>query len=58
MNRLYFLLGASLTSLSVVGYVNLSNPSSIINTKTETIVRMVNVPFTPSDYETQAKEIK
>src|SRR6056300_517263 len=58
MNRLYFLLGVSLTSLSVVGYVNLSNPSSIINTKTETIVRMVNVPFTPSDYETQAKEIK
>jgi len=58
MNRLCFLLGVSLTSLSVVGYVNLSEPSSIINTKTETIVRMVNVPFTPSNYETQAKEIK
>ena len=29
-----------------------------IPTKTETIVRMVNVPFTPSDYTKQAEEIK
>jgi soluble lytic murein transglycosylase-like protein len=58
MNRLYFLLGASLTSLSVVVYVNISEQPSVIKTKTETIVRMVDVPFTPSDYETQAKEIK
>jgi len=58
MNRLYFLLGICVTSLSIVGYVSLAKPSNIINTKTETIVRMVNVPFTPSDYTSQAKEIK
>ena len=58
MNRLYFLLGASLTSLSVVVYVNISEQPSVIKTKTETIIRMVDVPFAPSDYETQAKEIK
>ena len=58
-NRLHFLLGVLVTSLSVVIYMETTVYEPIeIPTKTETIVRMVNVPFTPSDYTKQAEEIK
>jgi len=57
-NRLHFLLGVLVTSLSVVIYMETTVYEPIeIPTKTETIVRMVNVPFTPSDYTKQAEEI-
>jgi len=59
LNKLHFLLGVLITSLSVVVYMETTEFEPLeIPTKTETIVRMVNVPFTPSDYTTQAEEIK
>ena len=59
LNKLHFLLGVLVTSLSVVVYMETTEFEPLeIPTKTETIVRMVNVPFTPSDYTTQAEEIK
>ena len=59
LNKLHFLLGVLVTSLSVVIYMETTEYElPEIPTKTETIVRMVNVPFTPSDYTTQAEEIK
>ena len=59
LNKLNFLLGVLVTSLSVVIYMETTEfEMPEIPTKTETIVRMVNVPFTPSDYTTQAEEIK
>jgi|TARA_Y100000022_G_scaffold162124_1_gene145399 soluble lytic murein transglycosylase-like protein len=41
-----------------MAYVEIIEPDIPIQTKTETVVRMVNVPFAPSDYELQAEEIK
>ena len=59
LNKLHFLLGVLVTSLSVVVYMETTEFEPLeIPTKTETIVRMVNVPFAPSDYTTQAEEIK
>ena len=59
LNKLHFLLGVLITSLSVVVYMETTEFEPLeIPTKTETIVRMVNVPFTPSDYTAQAEEIK
>ena len=59
LNKLHFLLGVLVTSLSVVIYMETTEfEMPDIPTKTETIVRMVNVPFTPSDYTAQAEEIK
>ena len=59
LNKLHFLLGVLVTSLSVVIYMETTEfEMPEIPTKTETIVRMVNVPFTPSDYTSQAEEIK
>ena len=58
-NKLNFLLGVLVTSLSVVIYMETTEfEMPEIPTKTETIVRMVNVPFTPSDYTSQTEEIK
>ena len=58
-NKLNFLLGVLVTSLSVVIYMETTEfEMPEIPTKTETIVRMVNVPFTPSDYSSQPEEIK
>ena len=58
-NKLHFLLGVLVTSLSVVIYMETTEyEMPELPTKTETIVRMVNVPFTPSDYTAQAEEIK
>ena len=58
VNKLYYLLGVLTTSVSVMAYIEITNPDIPIQTKTETVVRMVNVPFTPSDYTVQAQEIK
>ena len=52
-------MGVLVTSLSVVIYMETTEfEMPDIPTKTETIVRMVNVPFTPSDYTAQAEEIE
>ena len=58
INKLYYLLGVLTTAVSVMAYVEIIEPDIPIQTKTETVVRMVNVPFAPSDYELQAEEIK
>ena len=59
LNKLHFLLGVLVTSLSVVIYMETTEFEMLeIPTKTETIVRMVNVPFNPSDYSAQAEEIE
>ena len=58
VNKLYYLLGVLTTAVSVMAYVEIIEPDIPIQTKTETVVRMVNVPLTPSDYTAQAKEIK
>ena len=58
LNKLYYLLGVSTTALSVMVYVEVTKPNIPIQTKTETVVRMVNVPFSSSDYEIQAQDIK
>ena len=59
LNKQYFLLGILVTSLAVVTYMETTEYKiPQLPTKTETIVRMVNVPFTPSDYTIQAEEIK
>ena len=58
-NKLHFLLGVLVTSLSVVIYMETTKYElPELPTKTETIVRMVDVPFHPSDYTAQAEEIK
>ena len=58
LNKLNFLLGVLVTSLSVVIYMETTEfEMPEIPTKTETIVRMVDVPFHPSDYTKQAEEI-
>ena len=58
VNKLYYLLGVLTTAVSVMAYVEIIEPDIPIQTKTETVVRMINVPFAPSDYELQAEEIK
>ncbi len=58
INKLYYLLGVLTTAVSVMAYVEIIEPDIPIQTKTETVVRMVNVPFTPSDYKLQAEDIK
>ena len=58
VNKLYYLLGVSTTALSVMVYTEVTEPSIPIQTKTETVVRMVNVPFLPSNHTIQAQEIK
>ena len=59
LNKLHFLLGVLVTSLSVVIYMETTEYElPELPTKTETIVRMVNVPFNPSDYTAQAEEIE
>ena len=58
-NRLHFLLGVLVTSMSVVIYMETTEYKlPELPTKTETIVRMVDVPFHPSDYTAQSEKIK
>jgi len=56
-NRLHFLLGVLFTSLSVVLYKEITHNPPTIQTKTETIVRMVNAPLIRGDFELEANEI-
>ena len=58
VNKLYYLLGVLTTAVSVMVYVEIVEPDIPTQTKTETVVRMVNVPIAPSDYTAQAEEIK
>ena len=58
VNKLYYLLGVLTTAVSIMAYMEIIEPGIPIQTKTETVVRMVNVPLTPSDYTAQSKEIK
>ena len=58
VNKLYYLLGVLTTALSVMAYMEIIEPDIPIQTKTETVVRMVNVPFLPSNHTMQAQEIK
>ena len=59
LNKLHFLLGVLVTSMSVVIYMETTEfDMPEIPTKTETIVRMVNVPYSPSNYTAQAENIK
>ena len=44
-NKLHFLLGVLVTSLSIVLYKEVIYKSPVLQTKTETIVRMVDDPF-------------
>ena len=58
-DKQYFLLGILVTSLAVVTYMETTEyEMPQLPTKTETIVRMVNVPFNPSDYTSQSEKIK
>jgi len=56
-NKIYFLLGMSLTTLSVVLFKELSPPQEI-QTRTETIVRMVDAPYIRGAFELEANNIK
>lgn len=52
-------MGVLVTCLSVVIFMETTDYElPEIPSQTETIVRMVNVPFSPSDYTAQAEEIK
>ena len=55
-NKIYFLLGMSLTTLSVVLFKELSPPQEI-QTRTETIVRMVDAPYIRGAFELEANNI-
>jgi len=56
-NRLHFLLGVLLTSLSVVLFKEITHKPPIVQTKTETIVHMVTDPLIRGDFELEANEI-
>jgi len=57
-NKLHFLLGILVTSLSIVLYKEVIYKSPVLQTKTETIVRMVNEPYVRGNFEIEASEIK
>ena len=56
-NRLHFLLGVLVTSLSVMLYKEITHKPPIVQTKTETIVHMVSDPIIRGNFELEAKEI-
>ena len=57
-NRLSFLLGILTTSLAVMLFKEYQAKPEVIRTKTETIVRMVDVPRVSENYDVQVEEIK
>ena len=57
-NRTHFLLGVMLTSLCVMTYKELSHRPPMVETKTETIVHMVNDPLIRGNFELESNEIK
>ena len=57
-NRLHFLLGVLLTSLSVVLYKEITHKPPIVQTKTETIVHVVSDPIIRGNFKLESEEIK
>ena len=57
-NKTHFLLGVMLTSLCVMTYKELSHRPPMVETKTETIVHMVNDPLIRGNFELESNEIK
>ena len=57
-NRTHFLLGVAITSLCVMTYKELSYRPPLVETKTETIVHMVNDPLIRGNFELESNEIK
>ena len=57
-NRLHFLLGVLITSLSVILYKEITHKPPIVQTKTETIVHMVNDPIIRGNFKLESEEIK
>ena len=57
-NRLSFLLGVLTTSLAVMLFKEYQGKPEVVRTKTETIVRMVDVPRVSENYDVQVEEIK
>ena len=57
-NKTHFLLGVMLTSLCVMTYKELSHRPPMLETKTETIVHMVNDPLIRGNFELESNEIK
>ena len=57
-NRAHFLLGVMFTSLCVMTYKELSHRPPVVETKTETIVHMVNDPLIRGNFELESNEIK
>ena len=56
-NRLHFLLGVLVTSLSVILYKEITHKPPIVQTKTETIVHMVSDPIIRGNFGLEAEEI-
>ena len=57
-NRLHFLLGVLITSLSVVLYKEITHKPPIVQTKTETIVHVVSDPIIRGNFKLESEEIK
>ena len=57
-NRLHFLLGVLITSLSVVMYKEVTYKPPVVQTKTETIVHMVSDPIIRGNFKLESEEIK
>ena len=57
-NRLHFLLGVLVTSLSVMLYKEITHKPPIVQTKTETIVHMVSDPIIRGNFKLESEEIK
>ena len=57
-NRLHFLLGVLITSLSVILYKEITHKPPIVQTKTETIVHMVSDPIIRGNFKLESEEIK
>ena len=57
-NRLHFLLGVLVTSLSVMLYKEITHKPPIVQTKTETIVHMVSDPIIRGNFEIESEGIK
>ena len=57
-NKTHFLLGVAITSLCVMTYKELSYRPPLVETKTETIVHMVNDPLIRGNFELESNEIK
>ena len=57
-NRLHFLLGVLVTSLSVMLYKEITHKPPIVQTKTETIVHVVSDPIIRGNFKLESEEIK